>query len=115
MPDAFAYDSELRFDPDTVRPLGARILVRKYTRPEKVGSLFIPETAQHDDTNSLWEVVKWTPKALDIVNALTARVLEEDDIIQTRPWRGEQLPPNVDPSGKHFLIDAHEVINLIQW
>lgn len=91
---------------DKVRPLGHRILVRRYRKPEKVGSIILPDSVRDDFTLSLWEFVKAAPAALKFLGY----DLQPDDIIQTRPMRGVFLGDDF-----HALIDAREVIGVIPW
>jgi len=93
-------------DIDAVRPLGARVLVRRYEKPESVRGILIPRSYAHDDTLSLWEVVRSTAQSDDAVGA----TLLPDDIVQTRPWRGVALG-----DGTHFFINAHDILNVIPW
>lgn len=94
-------------DLDKVQPLGPRLLVRRYTLPETIRGIIIPENHRHDKTVSLWELVKATPEAETFVG----QSLEEGDLIQTRPYRGLQVPDHED----HFILMAHEILNVVKW
>lgn len=99
-------------DVSTIRPLGERILVRRYEKPEKIGSIILPDEVRADNTMSLWEVVEASAKAKELLGV----DLEEDDILQTRPWRGtflNELEPGDGP--RYAFINASEVINIIKW
>ena len=52
--EVFQYD----LDPATMKILGARLMVRRYERPEMHGSIVIPEMARTDQSRTLWEFVK---------------------------------------------------------
>ena len=73
------------------QPRGDRIIVRRYTLPEMVGSLYLPDAYRADMTGTLWEFVRGGPDvAMDL-----GLELEEGDIIQTGEdagvWVGDEL------------------------
>ena len=49
----------------TLRWLHPFVLVRKYTKPEMIGSLYLSDAWRVDNSRSLWEVVETTPKATE--------------------------------------------------
>lgn len=97
--------------PGSIRLLGKRVLVKRYLLPETINGIIVPETHRNDKTLSLWELVSWSPAALTTIQETLGQEveLEEGDFLQTRPWRG--VPIGDD----HFIIDAHEVMNVIKW
>lgn len=102
----------MQLDIDSVRPIGERILVRRYEKPEQVRGIWLPEEARVDHTQSLWEVVRVSERAKEKL----ALELEPDDIIQTRPWRGIFLnESDAAEAPRYAIIEAKEVINVIKW
>lgn len=93
-------------DPSQIRPLGARILVRTYTKPETVKGLEIPEAYRADDTGSLWEVVGPMGPRVHEVLGITPAV---GDLIKTPPFRGVHIGADL------YFIEAAEVASVYQW
>lgn len=85
---------------EIARLLRDEVLVRRYTKPAKVDSLWIPEQARHDRTQTLWEVIESSPGADEAVGtALTPGM-----IIQTlRRW----------PADMHLVDDDDEHVFLL--
>lgn len=90
-----------------IRPLGTRMLVRKYVRPERIGSLYVPPSFDVDNSRSLWEVVKSTEKA----NKYLGVGLQEGDLLVTLPNRGVYV--EVDDAAEHYFLFAEEVVKYI--
>lgn len=95
----------MTIDLTTIRPLGERILVRRYEKPEKIGSIYLPDEARKDATQSLWEIVRASPEAESALGC----ALPADDILVTRPWRGLFIDDT------HAFLDAREVLQVIHW
>lgn len=89
-----------------LRPLRGLMLVRRYTLPETVKGIIIPETHRVDPTQSLWEVVRCGP---GVEKALGFEP-EPDTIVVTRGWRGVALG-----DGMHRIIDATQIEKVIPW
>ena len=103
------------------RPCGDKIIVTRYTLPEKVGSIILPEAFRGDRTQTLWELVAWNePQARDslfeygivildheggecaLITELSTAAsipLYEGMIVQTTAWSQIDLG-----DGKHFVI-----------
>ena len=64
---------------DQIHPTGDKILVRPYTKPNRYGSIILPDTALEDQSGTLWEFIKGGPKYADELGT----ELNEGDIIQT--------------------------------
>lgn len=96
-------------DINTVHPIGAKILVRLYERPETVGSIILPDAFRKDYTLSCWEVVTAGPRA----SAVLGTELLPDDIIQTPSMAAVY----VDSSDGHdyFMVEAAQVLALLRW
>jgi len=97
----------------TTRWLHPFVLVRKYVKPEKIGSIFVGPAWRVDNSRSLWEVVETTPKA-------TKRLgyeLEEGWILITPPNAGVVIDRREDDEGffEVFLIWAHLIAKVIPW
>lgn len=45
-------------EPARVEPVKGLLLVKRYVKPEKVFSLFLPSQSREDKTGTLWEFVK---------------------------------------------------------
>jgi co-chaperonin GroES (HSP10) len=102
----------MNLDLATIRPLGERILVKRYEKPEQIRGIWLSDDARIDGTLSLWEVVRATEKAEHVLGC----DLAEDDIVQTRPWRGYFLNEMQPGEGARYaFIEAREVINVIKW
>lgn len=98
-------------DPETLRPLGDNILVRRYRRPENYRGIILPEAFLDDATGSLWEVVgPMGPKAEPILGIRPS----VDDLIKTPPMRGVHIGADKD-GVEHFIIRATEVASVYRW
>ena len=89
---------------------GAKLLVRRYMRPEKVGSIHIPDPSRLDLTRSLWELEATTPAANDALHC----DLERDWLLVTPRNSGVYLYTN-DPHVEIFLLAATSVLRIIPW
>ena len=92
-----------------ITPVGTRILVRKYTKPEKIGSIWLNPAWLVDNSRALWEVVKSTEKA----DKYTGLELLPDTILITMPNRG--VFADLDEKIEHYFLFAEEIIKIIPW
>lgn len=90
-------------DPVTMKILGARLMVRRYERPEMHGLIVIPDMARTDLSQTLWEFVKAGEGAtLDME-------MQVGDILRTRDETGI-------PIGDGFwLIPSEQVEGVYTW
>ena len=89
-------------NPKTLKLLGARALVKLYERPDKYGSILLPDKFKRDQTWTLWELVQ----ATDAFEQELGVKFEVDDIIQTL----KRIPVHIgcDEHGvDHFIMDAN--------
>lgn len=97
--EVFQYD----LDPATMRILGKRLMVRRYERPEMVGSIVLPEMARTDQSSTLWEFVK-AGATVDLDMEFNV-----GDILRTRAETGI-------PIGDGFwLIPSDMVEGIVVW
>ena len=89
---------------------GAKLLARRYVRPEKVGSIFVPDPARIDLTRSLWETEKSTAAA----NKLLKVEIQRNWILVTARNSGVYLYTN-DAHEEVFLLAASSVVRIIPW
>jgi co-chaperonin GroES (HSP10) len=94
---------------NTVQPLGAKILARRYRKPLRVGSIIVPDTVAVDETMSLWEAVRCGPRVGDTLGFEP----EPDDILRTEPWRGIYVA-QID-SIDYFMLEARDVIGVVSY
>lgn len=92
-----------------IKPLKTRILVRKYKRPEKVGSIFLNPAWLVDNSRALWEVVKASAKAEEYLGV----ALPPETILVTLPSRGVHVI--LDEPEEHYFLFAEEVVKIINW
>ena len=90
-----------------VEPYGYRMLVRKYKKPEKIGSIWINPAWQVDNSRALWEVVKTSKMA----NEWLGLEIEPDWILVTLPNRGTYS--YLDDKDEIYYLDAREVVKWI--
>ena len=90
-----------------VEPYKTRILVRKYSKPERVGSILLNPAWLVDNSRALWEVVKASKKAEEYLGL----PLPPDTILVTLPNRG--LFQNLDEKEEHYFLFAEEVVKVI--
>lgn len=100
--------SELARYAKDLEPLGTRILVRKYTKPEMIGSIHINPAWQVDNSRALWEVVKAPQAAKDYVGL----DIQPDWILVTLPNRGLYVEGLWD-AAEHYLLFAEEIVKYI--
>jgi hypothetical protein len=109
------------------RPLrGGRIAARKYTRPEKIGSLYVNPAWATDNSRSLWEPLSFSARAIDFL--CDAIGLEQDPndpkalpyrqaleslqcVLVTQPNRGV-LMPEVAGEREVFVLWADDVVKV---
>ena len=88
-------------DPTTLKPVGPRMLVKLYERPNQIGSIILPDKFRRDLSFTLWEVVKPSAKFNDEVGL----ELKVDDIVQTL----KRYPPYVgdgEDGTAYFIMDS---------
>ena len=101
----------MRVDPARIETLKAEIIVKKYIRPEWVGSLILPEQSREDKTGQIWEVVKSNDKADEVLG----QILSVGDILKVRWGRTTELGVEDPEDGrKMFLIKAEDVYHCIK-
>lgn len=100
-------------DVSQIHPIGDRLLVRRYTKPETIRGIIVPEKFRTDTTLTLWEVVAVAPKALA---QLGDDALAADEIVITPGRRGmfvNELLPTFDPD--YAFIRARDISKVIRW
>ena len=89
---------------------GSKLLAKKYTKPEMVGSLYVPDAWKEDNSRSLWEVHETTEGA----NAYLGMELGEEWILVTSPNSGVFLEH--DAEGREiYLLAASSIVRVIPW
>lgn len=97
---------------DDIRPLGTRIIVRHYERPEETpGGIVIPPSYQEDTGGELWEAVKWSDEAERYVGLKYAMNLHEGMILRTKPLE----PIEIEDSNGLWIVSAEKIIGAIPW
>ncbi len=89
-------------DPKTLQLLGSRILVKLYERPDKIGSILLPDKYRRDLSWTLWELVN---KGNGEFEEQLGVKLQVDDIITTL----KRIPVHVgcdDAGVDYFIMDA---------
>lgn len=86
------------------------IVAKRYKKPEMHGSLYLPEAFLEDTTGTLWEVVKASARAEDIL-ALERGALRQGTILKVR---GHDFPLGLEVHDEadmeHLvMIDAEAV------
>lgn len=107
-----------------MRLRGPKILVRRYVKPERIGSIFVPEPWRTEGSRSLWEVVESTSAADSLLKIsllpnwilVTARnsgvflerrdgvdifILAATSVVRVIPWTSEE---NVNVKGKRIVV-----------
>ena len=89
------------------------VLVRKYVKPEKIGSIFLNPAWRVDNSRSLWEVVETTEKATESLNY----ELEPAWILITPRNAGTVIDRREDSDGFYevFLLWAKSIVKVIPW
>ena len=96
-----------------IAPLGQRILVKVYERPETTpGGLIIPGTARIDDSWQLYEAVKASPKAEEFLG----QRITEGDILRTNVCTpvGTGLTDGTEDRRELFFITADQIRQVIR-
>ena len=70
-------------DPSKIHPRKDLALVKRYEKPERVGHIFLPESAREDRSGMLWEFVKAGEDVFDEVGI----EIPFGSIIKTRPGK----------------------------
>lgn len=96
------FDLEL----DRIKPRGTRVLVTPYVKPETFkGLIVIPETHRRDETNSLFESVRASERAIEELGSEP----EEGDILATGPWAAVMVTRDFG------FIEAAQIRKRISW
>ena len=97
---------KLRVDPDRIQPMKSEVIVKKYTKPKKVGSIWLPDQVIEDKTGTVWEVVRSNEKA-DLEVGATMNV---GDILRVRWGHATDLGCE-DPADERalYLIPAADI------
>jgi len=91
---------------EQINPTGDRMLVRPYTKPNRYGSIILPDPTLEDRSGTLWEFIKGGPKYADVLGT----ELNGGDIIQTsRPMSGVYITYNL------WMIRASQVQVVHPW
>ena len=93
-----------------IKPYGTRILVRKYTKPEKIGNIWLNPAWLVDNSRALWEVVVSTAKAEEYLGL----ALPVNTILITLPNRGYHFPL-LSEQDEHYFLFAEEIVKIIPW
>jgi len=100
-------------DPDTMKILGDRLMVRRYERPEMHGSIIIPDTARTDQSRTLWEYVKRGPGKRNPETGKLETDLDMEmqvgDILRTRAETGIHIGDGF------WLIPCEQVEAVYTW
>ena len=95
-------------DSSTIHPTRDRILVRRYTRPERFGSIVLPDCSRVEPTWNYWEVIRAGPAVDSILHCSEGmgRELAAGDIIKT-PFRpGVPVGTDIDGRTELFMVAA---------
>jgi co-chaperonin GroES (HSP10) len=90
-----------------MKPRRDLFFVRKYTKPEKIGSIYVNPAWQVDNSRSLWEVIE------EIRLETFGITLQPDWIVVTAPNRGTYMD-KVDGVEIYALSKA-EIVKVIPW
>ncbi len=98
---------------DTVRPLGDRVLSRKSAEKErKVGSIFIPQTANEIDTAWIAEVKAVGPGRFnDAGKFLEVRDVKVGDKIVIGKYMGTEVKIGDD---KFYVVRADDILGVVE-
>jgi hypothetical protein len=88
--------------PEGVQPRKDLVLVKRYDKPEKVGHLFLPDSAREDQSGLLWEFVK----AGKEVSKEVGMEIPFGSIIKTRPGKAVDSGL-VDPEDNKVMFFLH--------
>ena len=95
--------------PDEIEPYGSRLLVKKYTKPDKIGSIYVNPAWKQDNSRALWELVKMSPGAEKYLGLK----MPVGSIIITLPNRGVHFP-TLGEDFEYYFLFAEEVVKWIQ-
>lgn len=95
-------------DIENLTPFGSRMIVKKYMKPEKVGSIYVNPAWRQDNSRALWELVKMSEGAKKYLGL----DLPEGSILITLPNRGVYLP-TLDTDAEYYFLFAEEVVKWI--
>ena len=100
-------------DPNTMKILGDRLMVRRYERPEMSGSIIIPEMARTDQSRTLWEYIRRGPGKRNLKTGKLETDLDREpevgDILRTRAETGIHIDDGF------WLIPADQVEGVYTW
>ena len=95
----------LEFNPDEVKPLGKKVFVKRYVKPEVVRGIIIPDAYRVDDTFSLYEWVRASQAAIEHLG----HEPEEGDILVTAPWAAVMV------DREYGFLEAEQIRQVITW
>lgn len=109
--------------PKDIRPLGQRILARKYTHPKIAAEgeradgtsyqIVTPDAWQQDRSLQAFEVVRIAPRAEHIVGM---RITPDDIIVTERAWQAVEAPNFIGrPEEDYWWINASDVAIVYPW
>jgi co-chaperonin GroES (HSP10) len=120
---------------DSIQPLHRNVLARRYQKPERAGSIILPEAYRGDRTQTLYEVIRAGPcaehacrkcrlddqKLAKLDKDGTHRPyyglnleLKEDDLISVR-YSWVAVPLEVESGDDVFMIDARHIESVERW
>ena len=112
-------------DPQDVRPLGHRILVRKYKKPEKIKSLWLNPVWRTDNSRALWEPIAYSEAAAEEIREMLDSTGHKDwdlteVLLVTPPHAGVGVGniETYDEDGEStlaYFIDQRRVIQIVPW
>lgn len=91
------------------RLLGDKVLVRPYRRPERIGSIIVPETARDNSTLTAWEFVR---ADFDMRERWGVE-LRDGDLIRTAPI-GALYLANIDDVN-YYIVTCDSIREVIPW
>lgn len=98
--------SLIDIDLTRVKPRGTRVLVTAYLKPEMYkGLIVLPESHRRDETNSLFESVRASEKAIEALGCAP----EEGDILATGPWAAVMITRDFG------FVEAAQIRKRIAW
>ena len=114
-PDSLPDTSEPRrpIDALTITPRKDLVLVKRYEKPERYGSLFIPHSFAEDATWSLWEVVRVGSEVANLAGIEVA----VDDVLSTRALTSGVPIPYYDIRDNRdlFFLGVGEIQKITKW
>lgn len=94
---------------DAIKPTRGNILVRPYRRPEKIGSIIVPEQARDNVTLTAWEFIR----AGEGVTENWGVSLKEGDIVRTSAI-GAIFVRKIDEVD-YYMVNVSQVREVIPW